>query len=266
MGAFLMAREVLPSMLERKCGTILFIGATASRRGAGAAAFASAKGAQRLLAESMARAYGPKGVHVALMVIDAVVDEPLMRQRLPGRPDEFFCRPDDIAATAISLTRQSPSAWTFELEVRHQAKSGSSPMSLEVVPVRAFKDNYIWLLHDTATNLTAAVDPGEPMPVLTTLLERGWHLDWILNTHHHWDHTGANLALKEARRKYIARIDPDDFWEKEKLEKQFNFLENNSHQMYCENICLEFLFMTICIWYFCFYFKLKAILDIFYTC
>lgn len=71
-------------------------------------------------------------------------------------------------------------------------------MSLEIAPVRAFKDNYIWLLHDTATNLTAAVDPGEPAPVLAALLERGWHLDWILNTHHHWDHTGANLTLKEA--------------------------------------------------------------------
>lgn len=119
MGAFLMAREVLPGMLERKHGTILFIGATASRRGAaGASAFASAKGAQRLLAESMARAYGPQGVHVALIVIDAVVDEPLVRQRLPDRPDEFFCRPDDIADTALALTRQSPSAWTFELEVR----------------------------------------------------------------------------------------------------------------------------------------------------
>lgn len=119
MGAFLMAREVLPGMLDRKHGTILFIGATASRRGAaGAAAFASAKGAQRLLAESMARAYGPKGVHVALIVIDAVVDEPLMRQRLPDRPDAFFCKPDDIADTALALTRQAPSAWTFELEVR----------------------------------------------------------------------------------------------------------------------------------------------------
>lgn len=119
MGAFLMAREVLPGMLERKHGTILFIGATASRRGAArAAAFASAKGAQRMLAESMARAYGPQGVHVALIVIDAVVDEPLMRQRLPDRPDEFFCRPDDIADTALSLTRQGPSAWTFELELR----------------------------------------------------------------------------------------------------------------------------------------------------
>lgn len=71
-------------------------------------------------------------------------------------------------------------------------------MSLEVAPVRAFKDNYIWLLQDTATNLTAVVDPGESAPVLAALAERGWHLDWILNTHHHRDHTGANLALKEA--------------------------------------------------------------------
>lgn len=71
-------------------------------------------------------------------------------------------------------------------------------MTLEVIRVPALKDNYIWLLRDAATSITAAVDPGEPGPVLSALQERGWHLDWILNTHHHWDHTGANLALKEA--------------------------------------------------------------------
>lgn len=118
-GSFLASRQALPEMLTRGQGVIIFIGATASRRGAaGAAAFAAAKGGQRMLAESMARSYGPKGVHVSLVVVDAVVDEPLMRARLHDRPDEFFCRPDDIAETALMLARQAPSAWTFELEVR----------------------------------------------------------------------------------------------------------------------------------------------------
>lgn len=118
-GAFLCAQRVLPAMIAAASGAIVFIGATASRRGgAQTAAFAAAKGGQRLLAESLARAYGSKGVHVALLVIDAVVDEPLARARLVDRPDDFFCAPDDIADTALMLTRQQRSAWTFELEVR----------------------------------------------------------------------------------------------------------------------------------------------------
>jgi len=97
----------------------VFIGATASRRGAArTAAFAPAKAAQRSLAESMARSLGPAGIHVSLIVIDGVVDLPRTRQRLPDKPDEFFVRPDDVAATAAFLVGQPRSAWTFELEAR----------------------------------------------------------------------------------------------------------------------------------------------------
>jgi NAD(P)-dependent dehydrogenase (short-subunit alcohol dehydrogenase family) len=122
-GAFLCAQHVLPAMIAAASGSFVFIGATASRRGAAqTAVFAAAKGGQRLLAESLARAYGPKGVHVALLVIDAVVGEPLARARLADRPDDFFCAPGDIADTALMLTRQKRSAWTFELEVRPSAE------------------------------------------------------------------------------------------------------------------------------------------------
>jgi NAD(P)-dependent dehydrogenase (short-subunit alcohol dehydrogenase family) len=118
-GAFLTARAVLPAMLEAGRGTILFIGATASRRGRpNTTAFAAAKAAQRSLAESLARAYGPKGIHVSLLIIDGVVDEPVNRPAFAGRPDEFFLKPDDIAETAVFLARQPRSAWTFELDVR----------------------------------------------------------------------------------------------------------------------------------------------------
>lgn len=118
-GAFLTARAVLPSMLEAGRGTILFIGATASRRGRpNTTAFASGKAAQRSLAESLARAYGPKGIHVALLIIDGVVDEPTNRPAFTARPDEFFLKPGDIAETAIFLARQPRSAWTFEIDVR----------------------------------------------------------------------------------------------------------------------------------------------------
>jgi NAD(P)-dependent dehydrogenase (short-subunit alcohol dehydrogenase family) len=119
LGAFLAARAVLPAMTSSASGNIIFIGATASRRGAArAAAFASAKAGQRLLAESLARAYGPLGVHVSVIIVDGIVDEPLMRARFVDKPDSFFVKPDDISEIAITLTRQRRSAWSFELEAR----------------------------------------------------------------------------------------------------------------------------------------------------
>ena len=119
LGAFAAAREVIPAMKQRGSGSIIFIGATASRRGAArAAAFAQAKAAQRALAESMARHLWPSGIHVALVVIDGVVDLPRTRERMPGKPDSFFVKPDDVAATVYWLTQQPRSAWSFEVEAR----------------------------------------------------------------------------------------------------------------------------------------------------
>jgi hydroxyacylglutathione hydrolase len=60
------------------------------------------------------------------------------------------------------------------------------------------KDNYVYLLHDAASGATAVVDPSVADPVLAALKETGWRLSHILNTHHHWDHTGGNAALKAA--------------------------------------------------------------------
>lgn len=123
-GLFAAAREVLPAMLAKGQGAIVVVGATASRRGgAQTAAFAAAKGAQRLLTESLARAYGPRGVHVGLLVIDAVVGEPLMRAKLADRDESFFCMPHDIAAAAFALVHQPPSAWTFECDLRPFAET-----------------------------------------------------------------------------------------------------------------------------------------------
>lgn len=118
-GAFLSARAVLPAMKARGRGNMIFVGATASRRGgARATAFAAAKAGQRAMAESLTRAYGPAGIHVALIVVDGIVDEPVMRARFSDKPPSFFIKPDDIADTAVMLTRQNPSAWSFELEAR----------------------------------------------------------------------------------------------------------------------------------------------------
>jgi len=69
---------------------------------------------------------------------------------------------------------------------------------MQIVPVPAFTDNYIWLVHDEASGETAVVDPGDAAPVLEALKARGWTLGQIWNTHWHPDHTGGNLALKEA--------------------------------------------------------------------
>jgi NAD(P)-dependent dehydrogenase (short-subunit alcohol dehydrogenase family) len=119
LGAFLVAREVIPAMKAAKHGSIVFIGATASRRGnVKTAAFAPAKAAQRSLAESMARHLWPSGVHVALVIVDGVVDLAATRQRMPGKPDAFFIKPDDVAETVFALTQQKPSAWSFEVEAR----------------------------------------------------------------------------------------------------------------------------------------------------
>ena len=119
LGAFLVSKEVVPAMKAAKRGSIVFIGATASRRGnVKTAAFAPAKAAQRSLAESMARYLWPAGVHVSIIVVDGVVDLPFTRQRMPGKPDGFFIKPDDVAETAFVLTQQKPSAWSFEVEAR----------------------------------------------------------------------------------------------------------------------------------------------------
>jgi NAD(P)-dependent dehydrogenase (short-subunit alcohol dehydrogenase family) len=124
LGAYIAAQSVIPAMKRRGAGQIVFIGATASRRGgARAVAFASAKAAQRSLAQSIARLLGPVGIHVSLVIVDGVVDEPLMRAKLADKPDSYFTNPDDIADTVVMLTRQKPSAWTFELEVRSFAET-----------------------------------------------------------------------------------------------------------------------------------------------
>jgi hydroxyacylglutathione hydrolase len=68
---------------------------------------------------------------------------------------------------------------------------------LEIEPVPCLSDNYAYLVCDTVEGVCAVVDPSEPEPVRHALNARGWRLTHILNTHHHPDHTGGNLALKE---------------------------------------------------------------------
>ncbi len=119
LGLFAVAKEVAPAMQARGSGSIVIVGATASRRGVPRTiAFAQAKAGQRSLAESLARHLWPKGIHVSVIILDGVVDLPRTRAHMPGKPDSFFVAPDDVANTAAFLAAQPRSAWTFELEAR----------------------------------------------------------------------------------------------------------------------------------------------------
>jgi NADP-dependent 3-hydroxy acid dehydrogenase YdfG len=119
VGLLAVSQGVLQGMKAKGGGSIIVIGATASRRGgAKTAAFAPAKAAQRSLAESMARHLWPAGIHVALVIIDGVVDLERTRARMPDKPDSFFVKPADVASTVYALTQQPKSAWSFEVEAR----------------------------------------------------------------------------------------------------------------------------------------------------
>jgi NADP-dependent 3-hydroxy acid dehydrogenase YdfG len=119
MGLLYLARRVAPSMVAAGKGAIIVTGNTSAQRGrANFAGFAPTKAAQRILAEAMARDLGPKGVHVAYIVIDAVIDVPWARERFNTKPDDFFIAPAAIADEAWHVANQPRSAWSFNVEVR----------------------------------------------------------------------------------------------------------------------------------------------------
>jgi NAD(P)-dependent dehydrogenase (short-subunit alcohol dehydrogenase family) len=119
MALLRLARWATPLMEEASGGALLVTGNTSAMRGkADFAGFAPTKAAQRILAESIAREMGPRGVHVSFLMIDAVIDVPWTRVRWPEKPDDFFIRPADIADEAWHVTHQPRSAWSFLTEVR----------------------------------------------------------------------------------------------------------------------------------------------------
>ena len=123
LGGFLMGREAARRMAPRGRGTIIFTGATASLRGgSGFSAFSGAKGALRMLAQSMARELGPQGIHVAHTIIDGAIDTEFIKGRHPdfdnAKARDLILNPAAIAANYVMLHRQPKSAWTHELDLR----------------------------------------------------------------------------------------------------------------------------------------------------
>ena len=122
-GGFLVGREAARVMLPRARGSIFFTGATASLRGGnGYAAFAGAKHGLRALAQSMARELGPKGIHVAQLIVDAAIDTEFIRENFPQRyalkQQEGIVNPEAIAEAYWQLHRQPRNAWTHEMDLR----------------------------------------------------------------------------------------------------------------------------------------------------
>jgi NADP-dependent 3-hydroxy acid dehydrogenase YdfG len=116
-GAFVSAKAVVPDMIARGSGVILFTGATAGvKAGPKSISFGPAKFALRGLTQSLARDLGPKGIHVAWINVDGVIDIP--GRRYPQFKEEDMLKPDAIAETYWHLAHQDRSSWTLELEVR----------------------------------------------------------------------------------------------------------------------------------------------------
>ena len=115
-----LARAFAPEMTARGRGAIVVTGNTAALRGIpNYVAFAPTKSAQRILAQSLARELGPQGVHVAYVVIDAVINTPWTREPLHvGKPDEFFSHPHEIADEVLHIAHQPRSVWSFDVELR----------------------------------------------------------------------------------------------------------------------------------------------------
>ena len=123
LGGFVFGREAIRHMLPRLRGTLLYTGATSALRGgANFAAFAATKFGLRAVAQSMAREFGPQGIHVATVIVDGAIDMPAIRERFAERikdlPPDGLLNTDAIAETYFQLHQQQRSAWSLEVDVR----------------------------------------------------------------------------------------------------------------------------------------------------
>jgi NAD(P)-dependent dehydrogenase (short-subunit alcohol dehydrogenase family) len=119
MGAVHLAQAVIPDMLKAGHGFISLTGATASLRGrAGFAPLAIAKSSLRILGQSLAREFHPKGIHVVHVIVDGQIDTPKLRAREPDRPRDSVIPADAIADAVIHVLKQPRNAWTHEIDIR----------------------------------------------------------------------------------------------------------------------------------------------------
>ncbi|NEI68674.1 SDR family NAD(P)-dependent oxidoreductase [Rhizobium lusitanum] len=118
-GGFLVGREAARHLTPLGRGTVIFTGASASLRGkTGFAQFAAAKAGLRMISQSMAREFGPLGLHVAHTIIDGGIDGERLRSRRPDVDADGLLNIDAIAESYWHIHRQHPSAWTQELDLR----------------------------------------------------------------------------------------------------------------------------------------------------
>lgn len=124
-GAFAAAKAVLPAMIERSAGTLLFSSATAALRGSAEyPLYAIGKFGLRALSQSLAKAYAKDGVHVAHIRLDCDLDVPVMRELYGDKFDaEKMAKPEDIAETYWWVYQQPKSAWSNEVELRPYTES-----------------------------------------------------------------------------------------------------------------------------------------------
>ncbi|CAF5174450.1 unnamed protein product, partial [Rotaria magnacalcarata] len=119
VGALAASQEVLPAMIKNGKGTILFTGATASLRGSAKfAGFAISKFGLRALGQSMAREFGPQGIHVAHIIVDGGIRSPNQAESQPDKDIDSFLNSEAIAETYWQLHIQPRSTWTQELDLR----------------------------------------------------------------------------------------------------------------------------------------------------
>lgn len=119
MGAVYLAQAVIPDMLKAGHGFISLTGATAALRGrANFAPLAIAKSSLRILGQSLAREFHPKGIHVVHVIVDGQIETPKLRARAPDRSTDTTIPPDAIADAILHAYRQPRNAWTHEIDIR----------------------------------------------------------------------------------------------------------------------------------------------------
>ena len=123
LGGFLVGREAARRFVPLGRGSVFFTGATGSLRGMpGFAHFAASKAGLRMLSQSMAREFGPQGIHVAHVIVDGAIDGERVRSLFPGAFERLgengMLNTEAVAETYWQLHCQHPSAWTQELDVR----------------------------------------------------------------------------------------------------------------------------------------------------